>query len=102
MTDVEILQGLADHLNSLIEGHHDLRSAVSRLIEERVPVPMSVADHPTVTVLVVNDTVQEYFQLGFLGLLNGISKTHHIRYCTDDDRSWFDVVADYDKPTNNC
>jgi len=73
MTDAEFQEQLVQRLNNLLDSHPELPELVSRLIDERINVSdTSVIDHPTVQFLVVNDTVQDYFQLGFLGLLNGL------------------------------
>jgi len=51
----------------------EVRESFRQLIEQRVNVPESVADHPTLQVSELNDGVQKHYQVGVLGFLNGLA-----------------------------
>ena len=67
-----ISPAVVDHtiafLNSLVEIDPE---ALAALIETRVPCNKDLADHPTVQVQVVEGK-EGFYELGFLGVLNGI------------------------------
>lgn len=64
--DLELAEALIPRLNSLLTDPR-VRADIDRLIETRIPVSTSTADHPSIQV--TDD------KLGFLGLLNGLTGT---------------------------
>lgn len=91
MTDQELGQEIINRLNKLIEDP-EVKTLLEQLIHNRVNVSERLADHPTVQVGKVSDGVQDYWQVGLLGLLNGIVgvKPNH----------WGYIAARYDTDTN--
>lgn len=71
MDDRQLALELIERLNRLIEDP-DVRQLIGQLIETRVNVPASLANHPTIQINEVSDTISSYYQVGFLGILNGI------------------------------
>lgn len=69
------------------------QSAMTALLETRVPCNQALADHPTVQVQARNDQNS----VGFLGLLNGLfgvfDEGHH--------KDWGDIVAVYSGTTSS-
>jgi hypothetical protein len=72
MTPLELAYAMVTRLNGLMEDP-EVAFYVNKLAEEgRINVSQKVADHPTLQVLVLNDGIEDFFHLGFLGLLNGM------------------------------
>lgn len=74
MLDSELAQDLALRLNKLMADPH-AKKLILDLIETRVNVPLVLAGHPTIQVLELHDGIDYHYQVGFLGLLNGIIGT---------------------------
>lgn len=72
MEDIVLAQEVVKRLNALLESSPAMGRLLYDLAEARVNVDASLADHPTLQVNQLNDGVQDYFQCGFLGLLNGL------------------------------
>lgn len=77
MENHQLAKELIQRLNNLIQADAEVCKLVQDLIATRVPVSKAVADHPTIQVAViqmetVSDTINEHYQVGLLGLLNGL------------------------------
>lgn len=90
MTNEELAQELIKRLNKLCKDPH-ARKLVRDLIETRVNVSEALAPHPTIQVQVLNDGIQDYYQVGFLGLLNGLVGVLPKRY--GDKAGWGHLSA---------
>lgn len=88
MEDKAFTEELVRRLNALIEDE-SVRAVVRSLIDARVNCGAEVVSHPSVQVVVLNDGLSDYFQVGFLGMLNGLAGL-------PDKRQLGRVVAHYD------
>lgn len=63
--------------------------AMTALVENRVHCNIAVADHPTVQVSTRKDEDGEGYEVGLLGIINGIFGT--------DAKGWGPIAAEYDE-----
>jgi hypothetical protein len=101
MQDFTLAYELVRRLNHLVTDP-EVGFFVTKLINEgKVNVTPKVADHPTIQVNALSDGQDDYYQMGFLGLLNGmvgIQPSGTEQYggwgyvCLVDNR-WFSVLA---------
>ena len=72
MDNRELADEMIKRLNDLVVGNPEVAYSITQLIETKVNVPETVADHPTIQVTQLNDGLDDFFQVGFLGVLNGL------------------------------
>lgn len=74
-SDLDFAYETTRRLNRLIASDPGVLPLIQGLTETRVNIPESLADHPTLHCQQVNDGVEDYYQVGWLGVLNGLIDT---------------------------
>lgn len=87
MENKEIAQIIIDRMNDALT--YD-REAVMNLVEKRVTCNEKMADHPSIQVVgkYMSNTKEYLFQVGLLGILNGIAGVR--------TNGWGYIAAEYD------
>lgn len=87
LTDKELAEEIINRLNKLCAESEEVRHLLGRLCDTRVNVSEHLGrDHPTIQAIMVNDGIEDHYQVGLLGILNGLVGPH-------EDNKWWGYIA---------